>query len=65
MYFQTKNPNLGKFWKVFLWPFCLLYGQMLYLIAIWHIIPVLHDVLRKIWHPWSQDWFTRAKGGKY
>jgi hypothetical protein len=43
-YFQTKNPNLGKFWKVLQWkmlvflvPFCLFYGQMLYFVAKWYI----------------------------
>jgi hypothetical protein len=45
VYFQTKNPDLGKFWKVFqwkmlvfLWPFCLFYGHMVYVMAIWYIL---------------------------
>jgi hypothetical protein len=40
VYFPTKNPNLGKFWKVLQWtmmvflgPFCLFYGQMVYLLS--------------------------------
>jgi hypothetical protein len=40
-YFQTKNPNLGKFlrdlqWK-FLWPFGLFHGHVVYFLAIWYI----------------------------
>jgi hypothetical protein len=52
--FQTKNPNLGKFGNalqrkmlVFLWLFCLFYGQIAYVfyrhlvhfVVIWHIFP--------------------------
>jgi hypothetical protein len=40
----SKNPYLGKFWKffrwkmlVFLWPFGLFYGQMVYVLVIWYI----------------------------
>jgi hypothetical protein len=45
--FQTKNPNFGKFWRVFakenldtyiLWPFGLVYGHWKYLKAIWYIL---------------------------
>jgi hypothetical protein len=39
--FQTKNPILGKLWKalqrkmlIFLLPFCLVYGHMVYFMAI-------------------------------
>jgi hypothetical protein len=35
VYFQTKNPNLGKFWRaldlkmlIFLWPFEIFYGHL-------------------------------------
>jgi hypothetical protein len=45
VHFQNKNSNLGKFWKdlqlkmlVFLWTFCLLYGQMVYFMDIWYIL---------------------------
>jgi hypothetical protein len=45
VYFQTKNPNSGKFWKVLqlkllviLWPLCLVYGEMVYFRAIWYIL---------------------------
>jgi hypothetical protein len=44
VYFQTKNPNLGKFWKVlqgkmlvFLCPFSLFYGHLVHLVVIWYI----------------------------
>jgi hypothetical protein len=40
--FQTKNPNLGKFWRalewkmlVFLWSFGIVYGRLVYFMAIW------------------------------
>jgi hypothetical protein len=56
VYFQTKNHNLGKFWKVLQWkmlvflgPFCLFYGQMVYFMAIWYIL--WYVVPRKIWQP--------------
>jgi hypothetical protein len=46
-YFQTKNPNLGKFWRLLqwkmgviwsiLWPFGLFYGRLVYFMDIWYI----------------------------
>jgi hypothetical protein len=52
-YFQTKNPNLGKFWRVLqwkmlkyfmvkwsiLWPFGILSSHLVYIMAIWYIFP--------------------------
>jgi hypothetical protein len=52
--FQTKSPNLGKFWRVFQWkmlvyfmaiwsismPFGLFHGHLVYLMAIWYIFPI-------------------------
>jgi hypothetical protein len=46
VYFQTKNPNLGKFWRVldwkkfisFLWPFGTFYGYLGYFTTIWYIL---------------------------
>jgi hypothetical protein len=68
--FKPKNSKLGKFWKiwqwtmlVFLWPFCLFYGRIVYLMAIWCIFgnwvyfPVLCSMLfwkksgNPDWHP--------------
>jgi hypothetical protein len=53
VYFQTKNQNLGIFWRVLqwkmfvyfvdIWPilqlFGILYGQLVYLVVIWYIFP--------------------------
>jgi hypothetical protein len=65
VYFLTKNPNFGEFGKVlqskmlvFLGPFCLFYGQMVYFMAIWFILlsfgifsPVLVCCNKKNWQP--------------
>jgi hypothetical protein len=54
-YFLTKNPNLGKFWKVLQWkmllyymairsifqPFGKFYGHLVYFYPFWYILPVL------------------------
>jgi hypothetical protein len=50
VYFQTKNPNLGKFWRVLQWktlvymstwyilrPFWYIYGRLIYFMVIWYI----------------------------
>jgi hypothetical protein len=51
--FQTKNPNLGKFWRVLLWkilvyfmtiwstlrPKEIFYGHFVYFVVIWCIFP--------------------------
>jgi hypothetical protein len=51
--FQTKNPNLGKFWRVSRWkilvyfmtiwfilrPFEVFYGPLVYFLVIWYILP--------------------------
>jgi hypothetical protein len=46
-YLQTKNPNLGKFWRdlyvngrcwSILWPFGLFFSNLVYLVAIWYIL---------------------------
>jgi hypothetical protein len=48
VYFQTKNPNLGKFWKVLQWnmfgifrailsillPNCIVYGHLVQFVVI-------------------------------
>jgi hypothetical protein len=43
--FQTKNPNLGKFWRVLQWkmfaflcPFGLFYGHWKHFMTIWYIL---------------------------
>jgi hypothetical protein len=66
-YFQTQNPNLGRFWRALQWkmlmyfmaywsiegPFVILCGQLLNFVAIWYIFPFWYVVRRKIWQPWS------------
>jgi hypothetical protein len=51
-YFQTKNPNLGKFWRVLqwkmlvyfmaiwsnLWQFCIFYDHLVYFVLILYIL---------------------------
>jgi hypothetical protein len=60
-YFQTKNPDLGKFWRVLQWKmlvyytaiwfilrlhvFGIFYGYLVYFFSFWH------DAPRKIWQP--------------
>jgi hypothetical protein len=55
VYFQTKNPNLGKFWRVLQWkmfvyfmsiwsillPFGIFYTNLVHFLVIWYIFPVL------------------------
>jgi hypothetical protein len=53
IYFQTKNPNLSKFWRALqwkklvyfmdIWSFC---GNLVYFYPFWYV------VLREIWQPW-------------
>jgi hypothetical protein len=60
--FQTKNPNLCKFWRVLLWKI------LVYFMTIWTILGLLEIFLahlvhfspfwyfgpRKIWQPWCR-----------
>jgi hypothetical protein len=55
LYFQTQNPNLGKFWKVLqlkmlvifmsissiLWPNGIFYGHLVHFVVIWYMFHVL------------------------
>jgi hypothetical protein len=49
IYFETKKitiwVNFGRKMVVFLWPFCSIYSQMVYLIAIWYMYFVVHTVV--------------------
>jgi hypothetical protein len=64
--FQTKNPNLGKFWRVLQWkifvyfmtiwsilrPLKVFYGHLVYFVVIWYISPRFwYIVPRKIFQP--------------
>jgi hypothetical protein len=37
VYFQTKNPNLGKFWRALDWKLLLFYGHLEQFTVIWDI----------------------------
>jgi hypothetical protein len=60
--FQTKNPNLGKFWRALQWKLmvCLHNVYLLYFMDIWHTHIVVvwwffqfgYVVPAKIWQPW-------------
>jgi hypothetical protein len=66
VYFQTKNPNLGKFGKILQWKFLVFLWLLFYLTAKWYILwsfcshliyfsPFWYAVPRKIWQPWSES----------
>jgi hypothetical protein len=40
VYFQTKNPNVGKFWKDLKWKMYIgiFYGRLVYFTTIWYIL---------------------------
>jgi hypothetical protein len=60
--FQTKNPILGKFWRVLQWKmmiyfmdtwsilrsFVIFYGHLVQFVVIWYIFPVLIFCTKKI-----------------
>jgi hypothetical protein len=47
VYFQTKNPTLGKFWSALEWKmlvyfiFMIYYGHLVYLMTIWKFMGIL------------------------
>jgi hypothetical protein len=69
VFFQTKNPHLGKFWRVLQWKLLvyfmpiwyILYGHLPYFMAIWYIVLLWYVLLRKIWQPWSRKLFFLNK----
>jgi hypothetical protein len=66
--FQTKNPNLGKFWRFLQWKTLVYFmtircilplsekfnGHLVYFVVNWYIFPRfgITYVPRKIWQPW-------------
>jgi hypothetical protein len=60
LYFETKNPNLGKIWRVLQWKMMVHFnGHLAYFTSIWYIFwpfgiffPFWYVVPRKIWQPW-------------
>jgi hypothetical protein len=65
VYFQTNNPNLGKFWQSLLWKILVFYGNLIYFATkryiLWpfgtfcvHLVyfsPFWYFGVRKIWQP--------------
>jgi hypothetical protein len=65
MYFQTKNPDLGKFCSLAIedvgifycslvyltYGHLIFYGHFIYFMVLWYIFPIWHVVPRKIWQP--------------
>jgi hypothetical protein len=58
-YFENKNPNLGKFWRVLQWKMLVNFmaiwstyfmGHLVYFVAIWY---TYFMVIGYIWQPWS------------
>jgi hypothetical protein len=71
VHFQTKNRNLGIFWKalpwkmfVFSWPFCLFYckmviGNLVHFVVIWYIFPRFGMLHRE--RSGNPAWFIEMK----
>jgi hypothetical protein len=66
VYFQTKNPNLGKFWRALDWKMLIyfmairnilqtldtFYDHLVHFVFIWyHFFRFWYHVPRKIWQP--------------
>jgi hypothetical protein len=80
VYFQTQNPNLGKFLRALhrLENIDIFYGHLEYFTGIWNILRTsgifynnlvhnfrfLEHVPRKIWHPWATAGTRRAKNSE-
>jgi hypothetical protein len=69
VYFQTKNINLGQFWRALEWkmlayfmviwnilrPFGIVYGKLVMCCGnLVYFTPFWYVVSRKIWHPWHR-----------
>jgi hypothetical protein len=65
VYFQTKNPNLGKFWRVLQWKMLVYFREtwsIVFCYVLWtfgvvrgnlvYFFPFWYFVPRKIWQPW-------------
>jgi hypothetical protein len=76
--FQTKNPNLDKFWRVLLWkilvyfitiwyilrPLERFYGRLVYFVVIWYIFPRFGILdQEKSGNPEPLDYFKSPKVG--
>jgi hypothetical protein len=73
--FQTKNPDLGKFWRALewkmlvyfmtiwniLWPFGIIFGRLVKFVAIWYIFPILVCLAQEKPGNPGQDWAKRSR----
>jgi hypothetical protein len=73
VYFQTKDPNLGKFWRVWQWKMLvvfrailsilqtngIVYGHLVHFVVICYIFSCvgMYVVPGKIWQPWWVAFF--------
>jgi hypothetical protein len=67
VYFQTQNPNFGKFWRTLDWKmfmylmancnilrtFGILYRNLVHVLFVWYFFRLWCHVSRKICQPWS------------
>jgi hypothetical protein len=53
-YFQTKNPNLGKFWRVFQWRMLVLFYGYLVFLSQFGILCDCLVCFKIIWHSFSR-----------
>jgi hypothetical protein len=78
-YFQTKNPDLGKFLRVLQWKMSVYYMSIVYFTATWYILrtfgifcgylvyffPFWYVIPRKIWQPWLEHKLLYANRAYY
>jgi hypothetical protein len=55
VYFQTKNPNLGKFWKVLQWKMMVFLDHFVYFTAKWYILWSF-GIFFPLWHVVPCHW---------
>jgi hypothetical protein len=69
-YFQTKSPNLGKFWRALEWKM-FVSGHLGYITAIWYILwrfgnlGVIWYILPPFWYILSQKIWQPSSAGKH
>jgi hypothetical protein len=64
VYFQTKNPNLGKFWMVLEWKiFGTFYVQLEYITAVWYILGLFGNLVSSCYMFFHFGIFYQEKSG--
>jgi hypothetical protein len=76
VYFQTKKPNLGKFWRALEWNMLVFFVHLKYIkgicifyakvVVIWYIFPILVNCVKKnlaTLQCWSQS-YGHTQGSK-